>query len=62
MSAGAKSKTTHQERITISLAPGQRQLLESIAKQNNATLSYVIRYALSKFLEKREDKQLPLSF
>jgi predicted transcriptional regulator len=57
-----KSKKAAADRITISLASGQRKILEKIAKKNNATISFVVRYALNEFLEKHEGKQLPLSF
>jgi len=56
------AKTGFQDRITITLGPGQRKLLEDIAKYNNATISYVIRCALREFLESHKDKQLRLSF
>lgn len=62
MAANDKSKATSSDRITISLAHGQREALEEIAARNSATISFVVRYALNEFLEKHEGKQLPLSF
>jgi len=57
-----KTKKGQTDRITISLAPGQRDALETMAEQNCATLSYVVRYAINEFLDKQKDKQLPLTF
>lgn len=62
MATNENSKATLADRITISLAYGQREALEEIAARNNATISFVVRYALNEFLEKHEGKQLPLSF
>ncbi len=55
-----KSRKGMADRITISLAPGQRKLLEEIAKRNNLTISFVVRYALNEFLDRHKDKQLRL--
>ena len=55
-----KRKKASTDRITISLAPGQRVTLEKIAKKNNATISFVVRFALNEFIDKHEGKQLPL--
>jgi len=57
-----KPKKVFSDRITISLALGQREALEKIAEQNGAAISYVVRYAINEFLEKLEGKQLPLTF
>ncbi len=62
MAANDKPKATSPDRITISLAHGQRAALEEIAARNSATISFVVRYALNEFLEKHEGKQLPLMF
>ena len=62
MVAKEKPKVASPDRITISLAPGQREALEEIAERNSATMSFVVRYALNKFLKKHESKQLPLNF
>ena len=62
MATNEKYKATPSNRITISLAHGQREALEETAARNNATISFVVRYALNEFLEKHEGKQLPLSF
>ena len=55
-------KSMSSDRISISLAHGQREALEEIAVRNNATMSFIVRYALNEFLERHEGKQLPLSF
>ena len=60
MESKHKSKKTPADRITISLAPGQREFLEEIAQSNNAPISFVVRYALSEFFDKYKGKQLPL--
>ena len=60
MAAKDKTKTNSSDRITISLAPGQRESLEAIARYNSATMSFVVRYALNEFLRRHENKQLPL--
>ena len=62
MAAKEKPKVSAPDRITISLAPGQREALEEIAERNSATMSFVVRYALNEFLYKHEGKQLPLNF
>lgn len=62
MATNDKFKATSPDRITISLAHGQREALEEIAARNSATISFVVRYALNELLEKHEGKQLPLMF
>ena len=62
MARKSKTRIISSDRITITLAEGQREVLEAIAKQNSATLSFVVRYALKEFLERHEDKQLRFSF
>jgi len=57
-----KSKNTSSDRITISLAPGQREALEALAEQNGAPISFVVRYAINEFLDKHEDKQISITF
>lgn len=51
-----------KERITITLGPGQRERLEALAQANNATLAFVVRYALNEFIDRHEDMQLELKF
>ena len=46
MESKNKLKKNPADRITISLAPGQREFLEEIAQSNNAPISFVVRYAL----------------
>ncbi len=60
MESKDKSKNTLADRITISLAPGQREFLEEIAQNNKATLPFVVRYALNEFFDKYKGIQLPL--
>ena len=60
MAVNDKSHKNMADRITISLAPGQRDTLEEIAENNSATISFVVRYALNEFLDKYKGKQLPL--
>ena len=57
---GKQAASTSQDRLTVSLAPGQRDALEFIASQNGTTLAYVVRYALREFLQRHTDGQLPL--
>ena len=59
---GRNHKGSSRERLTISLAPGQRAQLEALAVRNNAKLAFVVRYALSEFMTKYQDGQLRLSF
>lgn len=51
-----RKKGSADDRLTVSLAPGQREMLEEIAKQNDTTLAYVVRYALKKFAEEHHLK------
>jgi hypothetical protein len=48
------------DRLTITLAPGQRDALESIAERNHATLAFVVRHALDKFMRENQGGQLRL--
>ena len=52
MESKDKPKKAPADRITISLAPGQRDFLEEIAQSNNAPISFVVRYALNEFFDK----------
>ena len=51
-----------QARLTITLGPGQRAALEEIASRNDATLAFVVRYALRRFIEDSRQGGLPLEF
>ena len=51
-----------QARLTITLGPGQRAALEEIASRNDATLAFVVRYALRRFIEESGQGRLPLEF
>lgn len=57
-----KAKKQTSDRLTVSLAQGQRHILEEIAKYNDTTLAHVVRHALSRFIEENRDKQIPLRF
>lgn len=50
------------DRVTVTLAPGQRAVLERIAKQNETALAFVVRYALKQFIQEAEGGQLKLKF
>jgi hypothetical protein len=58
----AKLNGAGSDRLTVSLGPGQRKILEDIAKLNDTTLAHVVRYALSHFIKENRDKQIPLRF
>lgn len=49
-------------RLTVSLAPGQREALEAVAQQNHVKLAFVVRYALAEFIRQHRDKQIRLEF
>lgn len=58
---GRKSRAKRRgDRLTITLAPGQRELLVDIARRNNATLGFVVRYALAQFARDHRAGQLRL--
>ena len=58
----ADNSTAAQARLTITLGPRQREALEEIAIRNNATLAFVVRYALRRFIEDSGQGRLPLEF
>ena len=49
-------------RVTVTLAPGQREILSAIATRNSATLAFVIRQAVTKYIEDSRDRQIKLQF
>ena len=55
-------RTVSEDRLTVSLAPGQREALEAVAEQNSVKLAFVVRRALTEFIENHRDKQLRLAF
>lgn len=59
-----RSQKTKREydRLTVPLAEGQRDGLSRIAERNNASLAFVVRYALDEFLQRHKDGQLTLNF
>ena len=62
MARAESQGTARQDRLTVSLAPGQREALEAIADHNSAPLAFVVRYALKEFIEGRGGQRLPLRF
>ena len=61
-SKGFGSSPGSSKRLTVTLAPGQRDILERIALHNNTTLAHVVRYALTAFISENRDMQLRLDF
>ena len=55
-----KRKLNLNGRLTVTLGAGQREALEAIAKQNNAVLAFVVRRALTDFIDRNADAELPL--
>ncbi len=55
-------RTTTGDRVTVSLEPGQRDALETIAARNHTSIAFVVRYALRKFIEDETAGQLRLQF
>ena len=55
-----QEKTGKADRLTITLAPGQRESLEAFAERNHATLAFVARFALARFIEENAQRQLRL--
>ncbi len=58
----ADEQDSGKARLTVTLAPGQRPALEAIAAHNETTLSYVVRYALRRFIEEHGQGRIPLEF
>ena len=58
----AQEKRRSKDRLTVSLALGQREALDAIADRNNTTLAFVVRYAIAKFVEENRNRQLTLEF
>jgi predicted DNA-binding protein len=57
-----KQTLSDSERVTVTLAPGQREILNRIAERNGTTLAFVVRYALRQFIKEAERGQLKLEF
>jgi len=57
-----KRQPAESDRVTVTLAQGQRAVLERIAEQNGTTLAFVVRYALKQFIQESESGQLKLEF
>ncbi len=49
-------------RLTVTLAPGQREMLETIAGENQVSLAFVTRQMLSDFIKAHRQGRLRLSF
>jgi predicted transcriptional regulator len=47
-------------RLTITLGQGQRETLQAIADRNHTTPTFLIRYAIDRFIEDIRQKQLRL--
>jgi hypothetical protein len=62
MSPKKANRTVSEDRLTVSLAPGQREALESVAVENSVKLAFVVRRALTEFIENHRDRQLPFTF
>ncbi|MBI1953419.1 MAG: hypothetical protein HYS41_04770 [Candidatus Omnitrophica bacterium] len=61
----AERKAKNQDgadRLTVTLAPGQRKMLETIARENHVSLAFVARRMLSDFIHAHRNKRLRLSF
>ena len=56
------TQAAERKRIPVTLAPGQYERLDAIAKRNNATLAFVVRQAVESFLEGARDRQIKLTF
>jgi len=62
MAGKGRRRSRSPERLTISLGAGQREALQAIADYNDATMAFVVRYALARFIADAENKQLKLDF
>ena len=62
VSRGFVSSLDNSKRLTVTLAPGQRDMLERIALHNNTTLAHVVRYALTAFINEHREAHLRLDF
>ena len=57
-----KLRAVSDDRLTVTLATGQRRALEVIARHNNTTLAFVVRYALAEFVKRNKKRKVTLSF
>jgi len=62
MKSNRSTKDDLKQRLTVTLAPGQRVKLEALAEANNTTLAFIVRYALTEFVERHQSTQLELKF
>ena len=60
--ARRQSSVSAKDRLTITLAGGQRRALERIAEANGAPLAFVVRLALAEFIDCHADDQIRLRF
>lgn len=52
---------TLANRITVSLAKGQKDSLEDIATANSTTVAFVVRYIFSPYLASQNNSELLMS-
>lgn len=57
-----KRTLAESDRVTVTLAQGQRGVLDRIAEQNGTTLAFLVRYAVKQFIQESERGQLKLEF
>ncbi len=63
MAKNKLKKSNGADRLTVTLAPGQREMLETIAGENQVSLAFVTRRMLSDFINAhRHGRRLRLSF
>ncbi len=47
-------------RVTITLGKGQREALQAIANRNHTNIAFLVRYAVGRFIEEQQQKNLRL--
>ena len=57
-----KSSVVGHDRLTVTLAPGQRRTLNQFAKKNSTTLAFVVRLALNHFIKEHGGRQGQFDF
>jgi predicted transcriptional regulator len=55
-------RDTDRDRVTVTLAPGQKDRLKAIADLNATTVAFLVRHAVAQFFASAEDPQLKLQF
>lgn len=51
---------TPRARLSVSVTPAQKEFLEDVAERSEVSLTRVIRQAITEFVAKYGDRQLPL--